>query len=222
MKSKLFLILFIASCPCLGQIKYNYSTYKKNADSILTSMIDEDIFNTYVRLAPKKSYYIKVENAAEKKIGFNEQLSFTPDFYTFSYDFIHPAFSGHSFPIVLTLDHNGHFAYYKHFQGFVIITDSMISSIVSKKKALEYLKESRKPDYKINKSSMKLIWTDISLDHKSFLKTGDVRSLAQYTSIEWRVKGEILFERDKKKYQGHFQINVFNGHVGNHFAIPWD
>jgi hypothetical protein len=223
MKPILLIILLGVGYPGLGQNKsHPYSVHKKTADSILTLMIDEGVFNKHVRFAAERSYYVKLNDVSQKKIDFHQPLNFKPDFYTFSYDFSHPAFSGHIFPLVLTLDVNGKFVADRYFHGFVIVSDLMDSTIVSKEKAIKSLKAINKPGYRIDKSSMKLVWDSVAMDNESFVKTGDVRDLARYNSIAWRVNGTIIFERNKKKYRGYFQMNALTGEIAEHFAVPWD
>jgi hypothetical protein len=209
-------VLLLSSVITVAQSKQNgYGEYKENADSLLTTIIDKGVFTRYVRFRADKSYYIKEGNNTHQKVSFSKDWD--PDFCTFFYDFSHPGFSGHRFPIAITLDRSGKFAPQKYFCGFVIIPDSLDAIIVSKKMAIKSLKDGG-PRKKAHPSSVQLVWFNSEKKEQVY---ASVRELAEFNSIKWRVRGTILF-RDKKKYHGYFLVDVLTGSIERHFAIPWD
>jgi hypothetical protein len=213
-----FNVLLLSSITAMAQSKQNnYGEYKKNADSLLTTIIDKGVFIKYVRFRADKSYYINDGNSADQKVSFLKQVDWDPDFYTFSYDFSHPGFSGHRFPIAITLDRFGKFAPQKHFCGFVIIPDSLDAIIVSKEMAIKSLKDDG-PRNKAYPSRIQLVWFNSEKKEQVY---ASVRELAELNSIKWRVRGTVLF-RDEKKYRGYFLVDALTGSIGRHFAIPWD
>lgn len=214
-----FTVLLLSSVITQAQSKQNgYGEYKKNADSLLTTIIDKGVFIKYVRFQADKSYYIKEGNNTHQKVSFSRQADWDPDFYTFVYNFSHPGFSGHRFPIAITLDRSGKFAPQKHFCGFVIIPDSLDAIMVSKTMAIKLLKDGGPRRSKAYPSSMQLVWHN---NEKKEQVYASVRELAEFNSIEWRVRGTVLF-RDEKKYRGYFLVDALTGAIGRHFAIPWD
>lgn len=212
-----FSALLLSSVISPAQSKQDrYREYKENADSLLTTIIDKGVFTKHVRFQAGKSYYSR-EGDSRGKVSFSGQTDWEPDFYTFFYNFSHPGFSGHRFPIVITLDRSGQFAPQMPFRGLVIIPDSLDAIVVSKKMALKSLKDigSRNKAYA---SSIQLVWDN---DESKDQVYGSVRELAEFNSIKWRVRGTILF-RDKKKYRGNFLVDALTGGIERRFAIPWD
>jgi len=213
----LFPALLLSSVIALAQSKHDrYSEYKKNADSLLNTIIDKGVFVKYVRFQANKSYYIREGDKIHRKVSFSKQTNWDPDFYTFVYNFSHPGFPGHRFPIVITLDRFGKFAPHMPFCGLVIIPDSLDAIVVSKKMALKSLKENESRS-KVYPSSTQLVWYNEEKDQVY----ESVRELAESCSMKWRVRGTVLF-RDGKKYRGNFLVDVLTGGIERRFAIPWD
>jgi hypothetical protein len=67
-----FKALLLSGVITLAQSKHDrFDEYKKNADSLLTTIIDKGVFNKFVRFQANKRYYGKKENTG-RKVSFSK------------------------------------------------------------------------------------------------------------------------------------------------------
>ena len=210
-------ILLLFACITLTAHGQQPSAEQRNlakADSIVTYFLGAENFQKYVVLNSVKTSghenYPERDSVAAKATSGRGLL-------LYEYFFRHPKFSGHIFPIIITLDSTGQFVPSPQTRGLVDATSINDSSSVNARQALDLCYH--EPHRSIRKRSLRLASDAVDVSYDTFQRTHNFRDIVP-GRIVWQVDGKVEFRGDV--YSGMFQVDLVTGTVGRHFAIPWD